>query len=118
MKIMTTSLHEFAARFARRLSPSVVALLALSACSTLSPESRVRAGLVNAGLSPRMAACMAPRMVDRLSVEQLQQLKSLASLRKSDMGEMSVDRFLYKVRGLQDPEIFVVTSKAALHCAF
>jgi hypothetical protein len=31
---------------------------------------------------------------------------------------MSVDRFLYKVRGLQDPEIFVVTSKAALHCAF
>jgi len=60
---------------------------------------------------------MAEKMVDRLDIVQLRRLQSLASLRKSHMGEMTVDRFLYKVRALEDPEIFSVTSKAALICA-
>ncbi len=64
-----------------------------------------------------MAGCMAERMADRLSIGQLRRLQSLASLRKSHMGDMTVDRFLYKVRALDDPEIFAVTSKAALICA-
>lgn len=64
-----------------------------------------------------MAGCMAERMVDRLSLVQLRRLQSLASLRNSHMGGMTVDRFLYKVRALEDPEIFMVTSKAALVCA-
>lgn len=64
-----------------------------------------------------MAGCMAERMVDRLSLAQLRRLQSLASLRKSHMGEMRVDRFLHKVRALEDPEIFLVTSKAAINCA-
>jgi hypothetical protein len=103
----------------RRLLPmAVIAALALSSCASISPESRVRAGLIEAGLSPRMAGCMAERMVDRLSLDQLRRLKSIASLRKADTGSMSIDKFLYKVRALDDPEIFLVTSKAALHCAF
>ena len=93
------------------------AAMLLSSCATVSPESKVRAGLIEAGFSPRMAGCMAERMVDRLSLTQLRRLQSLASLRKSHMGEMTVDRFLYKVRALEDPEIFMVTSKAALVCA-
>ena len=64
-----------------------------------------------------MAGCMAERMVDRLSLVQLRRLQSLASLRNSHMGGMTVDRFLYKVRALEDTEIFMVTSKAALLCA-
>lgn len=91
--------------------------LVLSACATVSPESRVRAGLMEAGLSPHMATCMAERMVDRLSLLQLRRLESLASLRKSHMEDMTVDRFLFKVRALEDPEIFAVTSKAAIVCA-
>lgn len=93
------------------------AAMLLSSCATVSPEWKVRAGLIEAGLSPRMARCMAERMVDRLSLMQLRRLQSLASLRKSHMGEMTVDRFLYKVRALEDPEIFMVTSKAAIVCA-
>lgn len=89
----------------------------LPSCATVSPESRVRAGLVDAGLSPRLAACMADRMVDRLSIVQLRRLQSLASLRKSRMEDMTIDRFLYKVRALEDPEILTVTSKAAIVCA-
>mgnify|MGYP001570491921 FL=1 len=92
--------------------------LLLASCASVSPESRVRAGLIDAGLSPRMAGCMAERMVDRLSLVQLRRLQSIASLHKSHMGKMSMDELLYKVRALEDPEIFLVTSKAAIHCSF
>jgi len=94
------------------------ALFALPACTSLSPESRLRAGLEEAGLSPRMAGCMAKRMADRLSLTQLRKLQSLASLRKSHSGKMSVEDVLHKVRALEDPEIFAVTSRSALACAF
>lgn len=97
--------------------PVLIAGLLLSGCATPSPEARLRAGLVEAGLSPRMAGCMAQRMADRLSLDQLRRLKSLASLRGADMGGLSLDRFLHKVRALDDPEILVVTSKAAISCA-
>ncbi|MEJ7927752.1 hypothetical protein WG908_13430 [Sphingobium sp. AN641] len=96
----------------------LAAALVLAGCATVSPVSRLRAGLMDAGLSPRLATCMAQRMADRLSLVQLRRLQSLASLRKADVGSLSVDRFLYKVRALEDPEIFVVTSKAAINCAF
>ncbi|WP_242124442.1 hypothetical protein [Sphingobium sp. Sx8-8] len=101
----------------RVLAVGLSASLLLSACATVSPESRLRAGLMDAGISPRMSACMAEKMVDRLSLAQLHRLQSLVSLRKSHMGDMTVDRFLYKVRALDDPEIFTVTSKAAIICA-
>lgn len=65
-----------------------------------------------------MAGCMAERMADRLSIAQLRKLQSIASLRKSHTEEMTVDRFIHKVRALQDPEIIAVTSKAAFNCAF
>ena len=93
------------------------ALMLMASCASISPESRLRAGLVDAGLSPRMAGCMAADMADRLSLLQLRKLQSLASLRKSHMGDMTVDKFLHKVRALDDPEIFLVTSKAAIRCA-
>jgi len=101
----------------RALACGLGASLFLMSCATVSPESRLRTGLIDAGVSPRMAGCMAERMVDRLSLAQLRRLQSLASLRKSHMGDMTVDRFLFKVRALEDPEIFSVTSKAAIVCA-
>lgn len=91
--------------------------LALAACATVSPEAKVRASLMDAGLSPRMSGCMAERMVDRLSIAQLKSLKSMASLRDADYHQMTVDRLLYKIRAIDDPEVFSVTSRAALACA-
>ncbi|MEC3948903.1 hypothetical protein [Sphingobium sp. HWE2-09] len=93
------------------------AMASLAACTSLSPESRVRSGLEEAGLSPKMSACMAKRMVDRLSLAQLKKLQSLASLRKSHSGKMTIDQMLHEVRALDDPEIFAVTTRSALACA-
>ena len=53
--------------------------LALAGCAT--PETRLRTGLNNAGLSKAMSACMAERMVDRLSLLQLRRLSALGSLK-------------------------------------
>lgn len=92
-------------------------LLPLAACSTVSPEARVRAKLMEAGLSPRMSACMAHRMVDRLSLEQLRRLKALGGLEHQDMKQITVEDFLHRVRALDDPQIVHVVGKAALVCA-
>ncbi|MEY3878121.1 MAG: hypothetical protein RLZZ191_1804, partial [Pseudomonadota bacterium] len=56
--------------------------LALSACAT--PETRVRTALMDAGLSQPIAACMADRIVGRLSLIQLNKLSGLKKLRGQD----------------------------------
>ena len=94
-----------------RVATLFCATLALVACAT--PEARVRAGLVNAGLSEPMAACMAERMADRLSLIQLRRLGDLPYARD----ERSVAGFLHRVRALRDPEILTVSSAAAAVCA-
>jgi hypothetical protein len=98
-----------------RLIAPFFSLLILTACA--SPESRLRTGLVEAGLSKRQSACMAERMVDKLSIAQLLRLSSLSKVKEADMREMSVGQFLHNVRALRDPEIVSVTTRAALGCA-
>lgn len=89
--------------------------LALSACAT--PETRVRTALMDAGLSQPIAACMADRMVDRLSLVQLNKLSGLKKLRGQDMRTITVEDFLKRTRSLQDPEILGVVSSSGLICA-
>jgi hypothetical protein len=92
-------------------------LIPLAACTTVSPEAKVRSRLTEAGLSPRMSACMAHRMVDRLSIAQLKRLGSLGGIAHQDVRTMSVDEVLHRLRALNDPQIVTVTGKAALVCA-
>jgi hypothetical protein len=89
--------------------------LALSACAT--PETRVRTALMDAGLSKPIAACMADRMVDRLSLVQLNKLSGLKKLRGQDMRKITVEDFLKRARSLQDPEMLGVVSSSGLICA-
>ncbi|WP_416194937.1 hypothetical protein [Sphingopyxis sp.] len=97
---------------------SVVAVLALALTSCATPETRLRTGLVNAGLSKPIAACMADRMVDRLSLLQLRRLGSLASLKDERADDLTLKQFLHKVRALKDPEILTVTVSSAAVCSF
>lgn len=94
---------------------TLLPLAALAACAT--PQNRVEAGLIKAGVSPRMAQCMAPRMTHRLSVGQLRRLQSLSHVAREGGGRMSIDELLHNLRALEDPEIVSVTSKAAVVCA-
>ena len=94
---------------------AVASVLALSACAT--PETSVRSALMDAGLSQPISACMADRMVDRLSLIQLNKLSGLKKLRGQDMGSLTVDQFLKRTRSLQDPEILSVVTSSGLICA-
>ena len=98
-----------------RLFSIALPLLALSACAT--PESRVRTALLDAGLSKPIATCMAQRMVDRLSLAQLQRLSRLSGLGSTRISDLTVGEFLRKTRELGDPEILAVVTTAGLGCA-
>ncbi len=99
----------------KRIALVGIAALALSACAT--PETRVRTALMDAGLSQPIAACMADRIVDRLSLIQLNKLNGLKKLRGQDMRKVTVDEFLRRTRALQDPEILGVATSSGLICA-
>ena len=94
---------------------SLTLLLALSACAT--PETRIRIALTNAGLSKPIAACMADRMVDRLSLVQLNRLNGLKKLGGQDIRKVTLEEFLRRTRSLQDPEILSVATSSGLICA-
>lgn len=93
----------------------LAALAALAACA--GPQSRIESALTEAGLSPRISACMAERMVDRLSVDQLLKLRSLSGLADRPADQLSAREFLRRVRALRDPEILAVTSSALARCS-
>ena len=102
-------------RVRRSLAILLMSGLALAGCAT--PETRLRNGLRSAGLSEPMAACMADRMNDRLSLVQLRRLSALGSLKGKKVADMSVDQFLHKVRALKDAEILAVSTSSAAVCA-
>jgi hypothetical protein len=97
-------------RAARRL-PLLAFVLLLAGCA--SPETRLRRALVETGLSEPLAACMAGRMADRLSLAQLYRMRDLGEAGRSE----SLDQLLHRVRSLGDSEILSVTAGSAAVCA-
>nr|WP_229363505.1 hypothetical protein [Sphingomonas sp. PL-96] len=94
-----------------RLGWMLPAAAVLTGCAI--PEARVRTGLERAGLPPGLSACMAERMVDRLSFAQLRRLGNLPHGRDA----RSLPDFLREVRTLGDPEIVGVVGSSAALCA-
>lgn len=98
-----------------RLLGIAASLAIVTACAT--PETRVRNSLLNAGLSRPIAECMAGRMVDRLSLGQLQKLSGLGKLHDSDPSDISFNEFARRTKGLRDPEILGVVTTSGAICA-
>ena len=86
------------------------AALATAGCVQKIAESRVRSALLDAGLSPRNADCMAHRMVDRLSIDQLRKLEALRGKKRS------LAEYVVAVRRVGDPEVIGVTASSAALC--
>lgn len=99
------------------LALPALAALALAGCATVSPEAKVRSKLIEAGLRPPVAACMAERMVDRLSIAQLRKLQSAGGLARHDVRGMSIDELVHRLRALQDPELVSVVLRAGIGCS-
>ena len=93
----------------------LVISFALASCAT--PETRIRTALTDAGLNKPMASCMADRMVDRLSLWQLNKLRGLGKLKGADTKTLSYREFLKRTKSLQDPEILGVITSSGAVCA-
>lgn len=94
---------------------TAILVATLSACA--APETRVRRGLMSAGLSEPISRCMADRMVDRLSLGQLNKLNGLGKLKKRNPGDVSFNEFAKRTKSLRDPEILGVVASSGLICA-
>ena len=99
----------------KRLALPVVLGVMLAGCAT--PETRIRNALVEAGLSKPIAGCMAGRMVDRLSLGQLNKLRGLGKLQAKKAQKSSIEEFVKRSKALQDPEIVSVVTSSGLICA-
>ena len=90
--------------------------LLLAGCVQTIAESRVRSAFSDAGLSERVSDCMAGRMVDRLTIEQLRKLERLKT-RASERDPVTVRDYLGRVARVGDAEVVAVTSSSAALCA-
>ncbi|QKG70021.1 hypothetical protein [Erythrobacter mangrovi] len=81
-------------------------------------ENRIESELVARGLTQPMAACMAERMADRLTLAQLRKLEGLAPEEAEAAVPLTMPEFLERVRRLDDPQVLEVTATSAAVCAF
>ncbi len=94
----------------------LAAALSLSGCVQAIAESRVENALRGAGLGERTSSCMAGRMVDRLTIDQLRRLEELRQP-SGTAQEASLADYLDRVRRVGDPEVISVTASSAALCA-
>ena len=90
--------------------------LLLAGCVQAIAESRVRSALSEAGLNDRVSDCMAGRMVDRLTIEQLKKLERLKT-RAAERDPVTIRDYLSRVARVGDAEELGVTSSSAALCA-
>ena len=81
-------------------------------------ERSVEVALVEAGVPEEQAACMAPRMTERLSPEQLRKLQNVAPQDDETSLPRDTGEALDRIRRVEDPEAIEVTVRAAAACAF
>jgi hypothetical protein len=99
----------------KRFALPVLMVALLTGCAT--PETRIRTALVDAGLSKPVAGCMADRMVDRLSLGQLNKLRGLGKFQDKKAKKLSIEEFVKRTKALQDPEILGVVTSSGVICA-
>jgi len=92
-------------------------MLVLGGCAQVIAEPRVRSALQDAGLSERNASCMAGRMVDRLTIDQLKKLEALGPQQGEPDRPATLGDYVERVRRVGDPEVIGVTASSAALCA-
>jgi hypothetical protein len=101
----------------RRLLLPLALVALLAGCSGLSREDRVRAKLIDAGVQPALAGCMAGRLVRKLDDSELRDLARVAKLPREHAGGMSVDEIGDRLKALDNPHIVSVVTRTGLGCA-
>lgn len=81
-------------------------------------EAQVKGALVDAGLGEKRAACMAERMVDRLSIAQLWKLRQgMAPQEGEPEGGYGLGELVKRLSRVEDGEAVAVLTTSAGLCA-
>ena len=99
----------------RSLLP-LLALPALAGCGAVY-ENRIESALVGAGLREPVAQCIAERMVDQLSKEQIHSIARLKDKVDKDLPKMNAVEFLRRHGGALDARTVSVLTRAGLVCS-
>lgn len=81
-------------------------------------EARVEQALLNNGLPVPMAECMAPRLVDRLTITQLRKLERFAPQEGEGSVSSSTGEALGRLRRVDDREAIETVVTVAGGCGF
>jgi hypothetical protein len=100
----------------RRLLPALILPALLAGCGP-SREARIEAKLEQAGLKPKLARCMAPKLAGRLSTTQLETLADAAKRRPGDTNRVTLDQIAVRLQQSGDPEIVGIVGRAGFKCA-
>ncbi|MEL7189827.1 MAG: hypothetical protein AAGK17_09785 [Pseudomonadota bacterium] len=79
-------------------------------------EERVEQALLDNYVPAPMAECMAPRLVDRLSINQLLKLERLAAQEGEDRVPLSPGKALERLERVDDPEAVKTLGSVAAGC--
>jgi hypothetical protein len=97
---------------------ALILIAALAGCGlVVSPEAKVRDRLLAAGVKPHMANCLAPKLVRKLSADQLEALGKLAKVPDEDKHHLSIGALEERLQAVGDPQVVDVVGRAALACA-
>jgi hypothetical protein len=99
----------------RTLAP-LLALSLLAGCGAVY-ENRIESALVGAGVREPVATCVAERMVDQLSKEQIHSIARLKDRVDKDLPKMSIAGFLRRHGGELDGHTVSVLTRAGLVCS-
>ena len=79
-------------------------------------EDRVEAALIANGAPENLASCMAPKLVDELTIEQLLKLERLGAQAGEERVLTSADAALERVRRVDDPEAVRALAQSGTTC--
>jgi len=79
-------------------------------------EARVAEALLNNGVPPAMTQCMAPRLVNRLTIEQLRKLERIAPGEGEPALPVSTDSALERIRRVGDEQAVEQLALVAGRC--
>jgi hypothetical protein len=99
-----------------RLLLPLLALAAFSGCGAVY-ENRIESALVDAGLREPVATCIAERMVDQLSKEQIHSIARLKDKVDKDLPKMNAVEFLRRHGGALDTHTVSVLARAGVVCS-
>ncbi|QFT77172.1 hypothetical protein [Erythrobacter sp. THAF29] len=81
-------------------------------------EARVEQALLDNSVPPEMASCMAPRLVDRLSIGQLRKLERMAPQDGETAIPLSMGEAMARLRRVDDREAVETLVRAGGTCGF